>query len=503
LLALAAGTAIAFLGYFFQIANLFYATGAYFWDTGWYAYNMSVAAFPPVNPPIFVEEGHTTYFRFHFAPIMSLWGTLSAPFGLAPAVSFGIFQGVLHAILFVIGFLWLRAPGDTDSRWLAPFLLGLLFAFNPITVVAIGYPHTETAIPALFLLFAFLAGRRRHGFALLAFALMLSVRGDAGFHAATFLWTFAIAEALSTRRFGPAVRVAAALGAAGFAYSVVAFTVQRTLFPGFDNLHSVYLGPGFFDHLSIELYVTRLLHLLTHRPELFAMWLAPVLWGAIRRDFAVFAGAAAVLPWFLLNISAVRGPPSELFGYYAFPFLIVFFWPLVVRALRTGWDRAAPASAPPAADYRWYAGFGLASYAALISGAMYIGAGLGQVPAFIPKIDLADVERAEATTRMMESAMSSGQAVFVDDGIASLNPELVLTRHRIPALGAGIASARPWVVFYFETYMQTAEIGDATGVAPDSVCLALPDSHIRIRYSADFAMPAPMSAELTGAVPCS
>jgi len=141
------------------------------------------------------------------------------------AVWYSLFMALWPALLWV-GIFHLLPKEDVASP-LRRAVLAVLLALNGLTLSMIGFPHVESFIPALFFagIACWLGLRGVWGqiLALFAFAIMLSVREDAGLHACLAFAALALA-AFSTKNTTLA-RCFVFLAAVSFSYSAVALAL--------------------------------------------------------------------------------------------------------------------------------------------------------------------------------------------------------------------------------------------------------------------------------------
>ncbi len=325
---------MVFAAYAIQVINLFYFVGAPAYDAGWFAYPLSRFEFPPSNPLYIQERGIPSFFAFHLAPIMPLWGGLAELAGLNPPIAYAAYQGVFHALLALVGAGLASTSLAGPWNLLFRLFVGFALSFSPVALSAISFLHYELAIPILFIASCYALSVGRRYLAAIAFLLMLFVRTDAGFHASCFLVAFAAGEFIAARQFTPAAKRALVVAAIAFVYSGAAFMIIRVYYPQFRNFSFSYSGPHFYSHLSASLLLDRTVALWEMRPELFVIFAVIPAIGMARRDLSIIFGAGAILPWVMLNLSAYRAIPGELYTYYAFPFLVLLAWPFLVPALR-------------------------------------------------------------------------------------------------------------------------------------------------------------------------
>lgn len=471
--------ALVFIAYASQVVLLFYGTGATTYDAGWFAYVLSRFDIPPDNPLYLQQRGIPSFFAFHVAPLMPLWGGLSQLLGLAPPLAYALYQGFFHALLLVIGYRLLPQDAGTASGedFGTRVLAGLALAFSPIALSAITYLHHEMAMPILFIGACLAWARGRTALAAVVFALSLSVRTDAGFHAATFLFAFAAAHWLIHRRIHRAAVIA---GAVAFAWSVVAFAIVHVAFPQFSNLRFSYVGNR-FDHVGVELIFRRIGTLLDKRPELFVLGLAALGIGWLRRCWYTAAGALAVLPWVGLHLIAARDIPGELYTYYAFPFLILAAWPVLTPHLVS--PRGTEPEREPLRLKVWFASCAVALLVYLASpftDAEARDARWASLGKFVPQVGFERIRTLETFASNLEPLVArQSPATFVDEGTASLMPDTGRDYIFQPGERSVPSEGTPFLVSWYTTHPHAPEIERLYGPAVTE-CFALEGTVVRL-----------------------
>lgn len=320
-------------------ASRFYRSGAAVWDSGWFAWLATHAtAWPMPNPPAIGGD----YLAVHFAPIFFL---LTAAHGLLPflpaPVWFALTQGLWFGLLGLA--CALCAETLLPGRPWAAAALALPAAGNGIALATLGFPHVEIAWPALLFLAIALRGRTRWWW--LALLLMLTVREDAGLHAALAFTALALLRAHAGREWRaalPEARIAALCLAA----SLAAILLQRLALGGGQALSGTYLGTPPLAHLTGALALERLQLLFRHRAYLWAPLLLLLLLAAARRDPRPLAGALIGLPWIAFSFIARSDQAALMWDYYALPLMASLCWPLLAgHALPPGHRRDALAQA--------------------------------------------------------------------------------------------------------------------------------------------------------------
>lgn len=308
----------------------FYTTGAYVWDSGLFAHFSAFTDRWPMLWPDFLhrkpEEPRLTFFSIHFMPIFYPLSALHSLVAFVPpAAWFAVLQGLWSGILGLAVFMLCARPAGTALA----VATALATAFCGPMLATIGYPHVETAIPALLVLFFGLRDRGRPIAAWLALALCLSIREDAGLHSASFLILLVLAQGLS-RAPRQAMRGNLVAIAVCLACSILALALQHVVYPGqTSSLKRVFLGDPIGAHITWHLVAERVQRVLTDWG--YAVWPAVIvlvvaLW---RRNLVLLAGALAPMPWVALALLAVRD--IGLADYYAFPLIVTIAWPTIAQ----------------------------------------------------------------------------------------------------------------------------------------------------------------------------
>jgi hypothetical protein len=299
----------------------------------------------------------------------------------------------------------------------------VLLTLNGLTLSMLGFPHVESFIPALFVvsIACWLGLRSKAGqaLALVAFAVMLSVREDAGLHAC--LAFAGLAAAALWAKNGMLARRLAFLAAISFDYSAVMLALQKFAVPeGGQAMGRVYLGHPFLAHVDGQMLAHRLIYWAGARSYIFVplaiLTGAAVYW----RDRTLALGVALCLPWLGLSLLALSPIAGGLFGYYSVPLVFGFFWPLLltrlpgamlgerrIRLLRLQGVMAA-----------------ISTLLFVLIGTVVLVGGKGSVHQWAPWLQVMPTspDRIAATERFLSSLSASPQFdhLIFDDGAASL-----------------------------------------------------------------------------------
>src|SRR6266576_2507316 len=258
----------------------------------------------------------------------------------ATALAVGIVPFAAYATLILYhfyirgGFLW-------DSGLLA-FLIGASDPRLPVPPIMADGSFFAIHVAPIFV--ALLQGRL--AVAAICFAICLATREDAGFHLFAILFLLiGLNRWRGIGRHEQRHEIGFALFA--LAYSVGALILQHALFDHQSSFARIYLGEPPFGKISLALLRERLLGYLQYRTYIVLPALIALIWAVRTGNPYLVLGYAGFLPWAALHLMAESDIAGTLSGYYAYPFLIASFWPLVaVLVERRG--RALPSGALPA-----------------------------------------------------------------------------------------------------------------------------------------------------------
>ena len=348
----------AFIAYATYVLNHFYRYGATLIDAGLLA---GVAWHSSPGLPEGPVYGGVSFYAYHVSPLMTLLSALSWLVPLSTAQWFALFTGLAQSLLAAAVFWLLWAEYDLKRGWraIAAVALSVLFSFNGLALAQVRYPHFEIMLAASLILFLAAWRTRQWVLAAIFFALCLICREDAGFHVFAILAVVTVLnrlDGLALRAQKPALTFMVL----GFAYSVGALVVGHLLFPQQSSFMRVYVGDPPFAHLNPSLLSMRLRGLVVYRAYLFLPAVCAAVWAILARNPYIAAGYIAFIPWAVLNLLARSELAGTLSSYYAFPFLVAMFWPLI------GWRmKAPPAGTPAFAPYLGFSAMILVSFVAL------------------------------------------------------------------------------------------------------------------------------------------
>ncbi len=210
------------------------------------------------------------------------------------------------------------------------------------------------------------------------------------------------------------------ISALGIAWGVLAILAQHVLVPaGGNQLQGTYLGDPLFSQVTPRMLVHRLAYWATARSYIFVP-LALMTFIAFRqRDPGLALGILIALPWLALSLIAATPLAGGLWGYYCFPLVLPFLWPLILARL---------AVAEPAARQHLLTlqvRMGLLSLACFLALGILPGLGHGGSYDRAPWRHLmppnaARIRTTEAALLRIE-ATPAFRHIIVDDGVASLS----------------------------------------------------------------------------------
>jgi hypothetical protein len=304
----------------------FYVRGSFVLDAGLQAFLLSHGG---LRLPYPAALGGGTYWRSHVAPIFVLLSLLRPVLPVTDVQFFAGIMALAHALPGVGVFWALRSIGARGAAATAlAALIAIAFSLNGLALAIVRYPHFEILIVGSVICFAVALVQRRLIAASVLFALALVTREDAGFHLFGLLFLLIAVNrwyGASWREQRPELSFAAI----GLFYSLVVVGAQMALATGPAALVQIYTGEPPFATLTAATVAMRLLGCVVYRAYLVLPAAVAVLWAVRARNPYILIGYAAFVPWGALQLVAHSEIAGTLSGYYAFPFMIAAFWPLI------------------------------------------------------------------------------------------------------------------------------------------------------------------------------
>ena len=461
----------------------FYIKGSFFWDSGLLAYLMSQADWRLPTPPIF---GGDSFFATHFTPIFIPLSLIRHLLPISDPQFFAGFSGLCHALPGLAAFWLLQAGyGLRTSRGVAvAAIIGLAFSFNGLALAIARYPHFEMLIVGGALLFLVALIQRRLVLAGIFFAICLATREDAGLHLFAILF---LLIALNHYRGVPwrKQRAEIAFAAIAICYSVSVLALQHAMFTGQSSFARIYLGDPALRKLTVAVLSERLLGYMQYRTYIVLPALIAGIWAVRARNPYIVLGYAAFLPWAVLHLLADSDIAGTLSAYYAYPFMIASFWPLISVLLD---ERVRGSQAPATLSILAFAATIASSWTAIPyqanPGRIELPAGFLSPPS-IARQDATD----QAMTALVRAKAELG-TVFVDGSVLALAPDGYVLSETV----WGGKDQRPNTVIYFvHGYEADAarKIAEAAGL---DLRYQVPGTSIRLATDHAIAPTSPLAA---------
>ena len=316
---------VYFFAYNYLIA-IFYQIGSGLLDAGWFSALLSGNDWR-LLAPVALENAGESYYDTHISPFLLIFTYLPLP--LAPAEKMSFFCALAVMLYGVVVYIAandyltrLIAADAVIWRYMAASLsaaaLAVIIAFNGISVEILHFVHFEFWLPVFICGFlnAYVFGKRR--LALLLFVLLLTVRGDAGFHFVAVIGTLLLflhwradkpqAEIFRLHKFLWQLTFAAFV----FSLILIIFAGREVWTPA----------------VEAGQYGRRLLGIAA-RPEWAVAFAVLIVWAFVAKLPLLLVGVVAALPWVLYAASVQPPLLGNLAIYYGFPLLTAFYFPFI------------------------------------------------------------------------------------------------------------------------------------------------------------------------------
>jgi hypothetical protein len=312
--------------YFFYNLNYFYIRGAAVYDAGWRAWlSSNVAAWSMVNPSLI--GGY--FLGNHVSPIFYLTSCIARVLPVMPYPVWFCIWFSLWLPLFWLALLQVFA-NIVECSLQQRIGAALLLSLNGLCLSMFGFPHIESFIPPLLILTILAVrrgGLRNMIWGGIAFASALSMREDAGMHAALAFVAISLILGLRTRK----ARSLLILSGIGIGYGVIAVMIQHLLIPaGGELLQGDYLGNPLLSQVTVAMVGHRLAYWITARCYIFVplglLAIVAVRW----RDRALALGILISVPWLAVSLIAASPLAGGLWDYYCFPLILSMLWPALL-----------------------------------------------------------------------------------------------------------------------------------------------------------------------------
>ncbi|MBS3022816.1 hypothetical protein [Acidiphilium multivorum] len=461
--------------YFSYNLEYFYVRGGAVYDAGWFAW-LSVHAtnWAMPNPPLIGGD----FLGTHVFPIFYLTSAIARILPAMPyAVWFCLWLSLWLPLLWVAVYLLLGSTARLPNPRRAS--LSLLLTLNGLALSMLGFPHIESFIPPLLVLA--LVGLTQPGASgqaagILAFLFALSIREDAGMHGALAFTAMALLLGL---RAGASRRLLVMSGL-GITYGILAIVVQHVVVrAGGNQLQGTYLGNPLFSQVTSKMLVHRLAYWATARSYIFVPLGLMAFMALRRRDPGLALGILIALPWLALSLIAASPLAGGLWGYYCFPLVLSFLWPLILARL---------AVADPAAQQHLLTlqiRMGLLSLTCFLALGILPGIGHGGSYDRAPWRHLmppsaARIRTTQAALRQIEATPAFRQMI-VDDGVASLSMGRTLPgQFTLGLKQPGLAVATASAFLRFDTPMPYDAAAEDRLARQFPACRKLPETVLEL-----------------------
>jgi hypothetical protein len=315
------------------------------------------------------------------------------------------------------------------------------------------------------------------------FAICLATREDAGFHLFAMLF---LLIALNHYR-GLAWRMQRAeiaFAAIAICYSVSALALQHVMFTGQSSFARIYVGDPALRKLTVAVLTERMLGYVQYRTYIVLPALIAVFWAVRARNPYIVLGYAAFLPWAVLHLLADSDIAGTLSAYYAYPFMIASFWPLIGVLV----DQRLRGSQAPAA-------LSVLAFGAMIAGswtAIPYQANPGRIELPAGFLSPPSIAREDATDRAMTAlvrAKSELGKVLVDGSVLALAPGGYMLGETVWG-GKG----RPDTVIYFAQGYEADAARKIADAARLDLRYEIPGTSIRLATDRPIAPALPLGA---------
>lgn len=323
---------------------LFYRTGAYFLDAGFYVYAVASSQAPSTPALVELAWGDTVFLTHTTLTPMGVMALLRGLFPIP--LNFIVYLALQHGLLALVGLLLMRTAatlsGASKRQQVALSVMGaILLPLSNIGLGSLAYPHVEIfgsaaiALGVIMLTSAW-TNSAHWSRSVAAFAVMLIgvlVREDLGGHiaiAATAAVVCASPRSLSKQAW---LRVIS-LGGFGAVSTILLLAWQRLAF-GSDGAFDIsYSGTPAYAHITSVWYlIERTMFMVGSRLDLVAGMIVFTIVAIMYRRKELLAFPLACLPWMILNVTSVDPNKHSLGIYGMFPMVVYLSAPLIALAI--------------------------------------------------------------------------------------------------------------------------------------------------------------------------
>jgi hypothetical protein len=275
-------------------------------------------------------------------------------------------------------------------------------------------------------------------------------------------------------------------------YSFVVLELQLTLSTGQPSFTRIYLGDPPFGTLTFAVVSERLLGWLLYRTYIVLPALIATLWAVWACNPYILIGYVAFLPWAVLHLTAQNDVAGTLSGYYAYPFMIASFWPLVGVVL--DWRLE---------ECRKSATISILAFSAIIVGSFtavsrQYNPGHLELPAsFLSPPSLARQAMTERAVEQLSRSNAELGAVLVDGSVLALAP----SGYAYNEIVSGARTGHPDTVIYFANGYEAAAARAIAATAGLDQHYLVPGTSIRLTTDRSLSPSSSLTVLLTRTEP--
>lgn len=315
--------------------NNAYTIGATLHDSSMFATAMWRSGWQLTMAPAL---GAYSYLVTHFSPLLLVPNALSYLYPGDMIGFTGLVYGLVYAALAYAAYSLLLRVG-MRPLWAG---LGSFAFFMSQSVYGGAWEARMEVVTPVFAIMTFWAWQERRYRSMLAWHMVNALlREDIAMVFGIPLVLLAFAQWFELRVDNPELarerrRWGLIMGAVSFGATVLACVLQKTFFPGFDIINSVYFSKdGMFAHLNLDLVLHRLGNIFDNSTGLWMPIIAVAVAAVLFYDAQLLAGAVAFLPFLLVNIISKDDLSGTLGSYKAFPVALLMLWPALVLLTRS------------------------------------------------------------------------------------------------------------------------------------------------------------------------
>ena len=411
--------------------QLFYRSGAYFLDAGYYVYTLASENFGQ-QPPAIGDAWGSSLYATHMLITPLVISQVMRIFVDEP-LNFIAFLGIQNFVLAVAGAMlmmvafWLN--GVKRNKLVLPGVMGaLLLPFTNVGLGSLLYPHVEligTSLAAIAVLLFVLrwndvGDRKIFIVAIVLLTLGLLAREDVGVHLCVTVASAVVCSQWRNLGKQGLIRAIWLLGS-GVVAVVILMGYQRFFADSKGVFALTYSGTPAYAHITSVWYlIDRAMHMLASRLDLLVGLAAFVMASFVLRKREYLAFPLAMLPWLLLNLTAIDPAKNAMGIYHLFP--VVLYATAPVLALTLSGKRNPDDTAPSRGSIPIFATYGVALLSLFLGGISAPPTGGGSIITSLLRMPPISPAGITATHKVIEEFALIGPGTTVDDSVMAIRP---------------------------------------------------------------------------------